>query len=151
MRRPVTLLGRWPRPKRSSGHAAIGSALRWLFAHLKRILRLRPSAMLPRGQQNWSGLRFFLSSSGACRHHMVMADVGFCRLALRAAPLGTFPTEVHPSCPVENVDSGHSLPRERRGRSGVAALARTSLLVKAVCSDGLSIRSGRRAARAARR
>src|ERR1700730_3834670 len=24
---------------------------------------------------------------GACRHHMVVADVGFCRLALRGAPL----------------------------------------------------------------
>ena len=55
------------------------------------------------------------------------------------------PTEVHPSCLVGNVDSGHRL------RAGVAALARTSLFVEAVCSDGLSIRSGRRAARAARR
>jgi hypothetical protein len=43
------------------------------------------SGASPERATKWSGLRFFLSS---CRHHMVVADVGFCRLALRPL-LGT--------------------------------------------------------------
>src|SRR5262245_7453858 len=57
------------------------------------------------------------------------------------------PTEVHIAL-WETWTVGITCPE--RG-AGVAGLARLGLLVEAVCSDGLSIRSGRRAARAARR
>src|SRR5476649_1652192 len=53
MRRPVTLPGCWPKPKRLSNHAMTGSALRCCFAHLKRILKLgRLRLRGPRGAQD---------------------------------------------------------------------------------------------------
>jgi hypothetical protein len=52
----VTLPERWPRPRRSSSHAADRKRIEMLFAHVKRILRLgrlRLRGAGPRSSSRW--------------------------------------------------------------------------------------------------
>ena len=51
-RRPATLPGRWPRLPHSRNHAATGSVLMMLFAHLKRMKLGRLRLRGPRGAQD---------------------------------------------------------------------------------------------------